>query len=202
MKAATIELTSPAFAHGQPIPQRFTGEGEDISPPLRWSGVPEGTKELVIVCDDPDAPTESAWVHWVFYKIPPQVFELPEGIEKKEHPRFPRGAIQGKNSWATGQTIGYRGPMPPPGRGEHRYFFRIYAIKALMTMESGITKEALIEEIIDHIIGYGELMGVYCRQPPTRTGPRTRKPVAAAEPAKVAGGAWSLSSLWQRFRSS
>lgn len=199
MKAATIELTSPAFANGQPIPQRFTGEGDDVSPPLRWSGVPEGTKELVILCDDPDSPTEQPWVHWVLYKVPPQTSELPEGVERKEHPRFPRGSVQGRNSWSTGHTVGYRGPMPPPGRGEHRYIFRIYAIKALMTMESGITKEALIEEIIDHIIGYGELVGTYARQPPTRSGPRTRMPAVAQAKS---GSSWSLSNLWQRFRSS
>ena len=155
-----IELTSPAFEHGQSIPRRYTGEGEDVSPLLRWSGVPEGTKEIVLVCDDPDAPTPQPWVHWVLYKIPATVTELPEGIPPKARLKEPVGALQGMNSW---HTIGYRGPMPPPDHGPHRYFFRIYAVKGKMVIEPGAEKSAVLREISNHILAEGQLLGTYSR---------------------------------------
>ena len=157
----TIEVTSPVFSQGQRIPQKYTGEGEDVSPPLFWSGVPEEAKELVLICDDPDAPTAEPWVHWVVYKIPATTTGLPEGIEKKARLKDPPGVLQGKNSWPTGQNVGYRGPMPPPNHGTHRYYFKLYALEAKLVTEPGRDKKTVLEEVKDHILAEGQLMGTY-----------------------------------------
>jgi Raf kinase inhibitor-like YbhB/YbcL family protein len=158
-----IQLTSPAFAEGQPIPRKYSGEGEDVSPPLSWSGLPPETKELVLICDDPDAPTAEPWVHWVIYKIPPDVAGLPEGVPPVPRLKQPPGALQGKNSWPAGQTIGYRGPLPPPNHGRHRYYFRLYALQAKLVMEPAKDKNTVLEEIGDHVLAEGQLMGTYQR---------------------------------------
>ena len=157
-----IELTSTAFAQGQPIPKEYTGEGADVSPPISWSGLPEGTPELVLICDDPDAPTAEPWVHWVIYKIPVAMAGLPEGIERRARLKQPAGVLQGKNSWPS-QNVGYRGPMPPPGHGTHRYFFRLYALEARLVISPGVDKKSLLEEIKDHVLEEGQLMGTYQR---------------------------------------
>jgi Raf kinase inhibitor-like YbhB/YbcL family protein len=159
----TIIVTSTAFSEGEPIPVQHTGEGEDRSPPLAFSGVPESARELVLICEDPDAPTPQPWVHWVIYKLAPDLPGLPEGIDKKPRLKNPPGAFQGKNSWPAGQTIGYRGPMPPPGHGVHRYFFRLLALEAKLPVEPGLDKATLLQEISGHIIDEGELIGTYER---------------------------------------
>ncbi|HUT88660.1 MAG TPA: YbhB/YbcL family Raf kinase inhibitor-like protein [Thermoguttaceae bacterium] len=158
-----IQLTSTAFGEGEGIPAKHTGEGEDVSPPLAWSGVPEGTRELALICDDPDAPTPQPWVHWVIYKIPADCRGLPEGVAKTPRLEEPAGALQGKNSWPSGQTIGYRGPMPPPGHGVHRYFFRLYALSAGLAIEPGLDKSTLLEKMSGDILDEGQLMGTYQR---------------------------------------
>jgi len=160
-EAATIVLTSTAFAEGQPVPPRHTADGEDLSPPLSWSAVPEGTKELALICDDPDAPV-GTWVHWVIYGIPADAKGLPEGVARDERPAQPAGAVQGKNSWSDGENIGYRGPDPPKG-GPHRYFFKLYALDVALPDEGAKTKEELLEAMTGHVIGEGQLMGMYQR---------------------------------------
>ena len=158
----TIQITSPAFKEGEAIPKKYTGEGADVSPPLAWTGVPEGAKELVLICDDPDAPSEEPWVHWVIYKIPPDVKGLKEGIPRKTRLSDPPGALQGKNSWPSGQNnIGYRGPLPPSGT--HRYYFKLYALEAKMAAEPSMDKKAILQEIEHHVVGKGQLMGTYQR---------------------------------------
>ncbi len=159
----SLVLTSPAFAHGQRIPRKYSGEGEDISPPLVWTGVPEGAKELALICEDPDAPTAEPWVHWVIYKISADQAGLPENVAKTLRPKSPAGALQGKNSWTSGQTVGYRGPMPPTNHGEHRYFFRLYALRAKLTAESGMTRNTLATEMVGNVLDECELMGTYLR---------------------------------------
>lgn len=158
----TIQLTSTAFRHGDPIPRKHTGEGADLSPPLSWTGLPEGTKELVLICDDPDAPSAEPWVHWVIYKIPADCTGLPEGVPNDPRLKSPAGALQGKNSWPSGVVIGYRGPMPPPG-SPHRYHFRLYALEAKMVAEPGLDKKTLLDEIKGHVLGEGLLIGTYER---------------------------------------
>ena len=159
-----IEVTSTAFGPEEPIPAKYTGEGEDVSPPLSWSKLPEGTEELALICDDPDAPTDEPWVHWVIYKIPATATGLPERVPAAPKLEQPSGAMQGKNSWTSGELIGYRGPMPPPGHGTHHYFFRLYALDAKLTIAPGLTKNQLLDEMRGHIIGHGELMGTYERR--------------------------------------
>lgn len=163
MAQARIQVTSSAFSQGQPIPRKYTGEGQDVSPPLTWSAVPGGTQELALVVDDPDAPTPEPWVHWVLYKIPAECKALPEGVQKVLRPHEPAGALQGKNSWPSGQTIGYRGPMPPPGHGVHRYRFHLYALDKKLDLEPGLTKADLLAAMKGHILGEGELLGTYQR---------------------------------------
>ena len=159
--AGAMVLTSTAFAEGQPVPPRHTADGEDLSPPLTWSAVPEGTKELALICDDPDAPG-GTWVHWVIYGIPADAKGLPEGVARDERPPQPAGAVQGKNTWPDGENIGYRGPAPPKG-GPHRYFFKLYALDVALPEGPGKTKEELLKAMSGHVIGQGQLMGTYER---------------------------------------
>ena len=159
----TMKISSTAFGGGQAIPKKYTGEGSDISPPLAWTDLPEGTKELALVCDDPDAPTAQPWVHWVIYKIPVDAKGLPENVPPKRRLKTPPGALQGTNSWTTGQTIGYRGPMPPVGHGTHAYRFTLYALEGKLVVEPGISKKRLMGEIQDHIIAEAQLIGTYER---------------------------------------
>ncbi|HOM18404.1 MAG TPA: YbhB/YbcL family Raf kinase inhibitor-like protein [Thermoguttaceae bacterium] len=158
-----MQLSSSAFVPGGAIPRRYTGEGEDISPPLQWTAVPAGTQELALICDDPDAPTPEPLVHWVLYKIPPQITALPEGLPKTSQLSQPPGAMQGKNSWASGQTIGYRGPMPPPGHGVHHYHFTLYALDSPLNIQPGETKKNLLKKMEGHILATAELIGTYQR---------------------------------------
>jgi hypothetical protein len=158
-----IEVTSTAFAKGAPIPRKFTGEGDDVSPPLAWSGLPAETKELALICDDPDAPTPEPWVHWVIAKIPAETTGLPEGVPRTPRPKQPAGAVQGKNSWPAGEAIGYRGPMPPPGHGRHRYYFKLYALRSKLAVEPGVSKKQLLAAMSGQVIEEGGLMGTYER---------------------------------------
>jgi Raf kinase inhibitor-like YbhB/YbcL family protein len=155
-----IKMESSAFANNQPIPKKFTGTGDDVSPPLKWSDVPAGTKELALIVDDPDAPTAEPFVHWVMYKIPAQASGLGENIPKAEKPSNPPGALEGTNSW---NKIGYGGPMPPPGHGVHHYHFTLYALSRPLNVKPGLDKESLINAMTGAIIDKGELVGTFQR---------------------------------------
>lgn len=159
----TMQLFSTAFVAGAPIPVEFTGEGRDLSPPLSWDHVPAGTEEFSLICDDPDAPTYEPWVHWVLYKIPAEIRTLPEGVPVSEQLASPCGMRQGRNSWRSGQVIGYRGPLPPPGHGVHHYHFRLYALKIKLPDEPGLQKSRLLQLIKGHILDTAELIGTYER---------------------------------------
>jgi Raf kinase inhibitor-like YbhB/YbcL family protein len=161
-KSMTIKVTTTAFAEGQPIPKKHTGEGQDLSPALAWTGVPQGTKELALICDDPDAP-KGTWVHWVIYKIPADATGLPEGIPRDARLKSPAGALQGTNSWPKGENMGYLGPMPPPGHGTHHYHFHLYALDAPLAVEPGLDKQQLLKKMEGHILGEGQVMGTYKR---------------------------------------
>ncbi len=156
-RRSQMELTSPAFKHMGEIPKKYTCDGEDISPPLVWEGVPDGTKSLALIVDDPDAPDPRAprmtWVHWVLYNLPPSTKGLEEGAVT-----LPPGTLQGKNDW--GRT-GYGGPCPPIGR--HRYFFKLYALDTILPDLSSPTKKALLEAMEGHIIEKTEFIGTYKR---------------------------------------
>ena len=155
----TMMLTSTVFFQGGMIPHRYTCDGQDVSPPLVWSGLPAGTKSLALIVDDPDAPDPAAprmtWVHWVLYNIPPAATGLPEGIPAKG---LPLGTLQGLNDW---QRTGYGGPCPPIGR--HRYFHKLYALDTVLP-DLGRPAKAVVEKAMQgHILGQAELMGLYQR---------------------------------------
>jgi len=162
-KSMTIQISSTAFAAGQKIPKKHSGEGEDVSPALAWSNLPPNTQELALVVDDPDAPTPEPWVHWVIYKIPADASGLPENVAKDPRPKQPNGALQGRNSWPSGQTIGYRGPMPPPRHGVHHYRFTLYALDVKLNVQPGLEKNALLKLIQGHVLAQGQTVGAYER---------------------------------------
>jgi Raf kinase inhibitor-like YbhB/YbcL family protein len=153
---SAIELKSDAFDHEMEIPAKYTCEGEDISPDLVWSKPPEGTVELALICDDPDAPM-GTWTHWVMYGIPADTGGFEEAFPDLEQTKS--GILQGENSWG---KIGYGGPCPPKGK-PHRYFFKLFALDKALDLKPGMDKEALEKAMKGHIIGYGELMGTYAR---------------------------------------
>jgi Raf kinase inhibitor-like YbhB/YbcL family protein len=155
-----MRLRSEAFLSGGAIPRRHTGDGEDISPSLRWDKIPERAVELAVIVDDPDAPGEKPWVHWLIYKISADEVGIPEGVQKVTKPDEPFGALQGKNSWG---TTGYRGPLPPKGHGLHHYRFRLYALDKELSLPADTDKETLLKAMEGHVLGTVELVGVYER---------------------------------------
>ncbi len=153
----TIDLSSPAFAAGAPIPQKYTCDGANVSPPLEWRGVPGGARQIVLICDDPDAPA-GTWVHWVLYCLDASFSNLPEGVPARDV--LDDGACQGMNDF---KKVGYGGPCPPRGK-PHRYFFRIYALDAELALKSGARRADVDRAMQGHVIGRGELMGTYQRR--------------------------------------
>jgi Raf kinase inhibitor-like YbhB/YbcL family protein len=150
-----LEIKSTAFKEGGFIPKKYTCDGSDISPPLLWTQPPDGTKSLVLICDDPDAPM-GTWVHWVLYGLSPDTLELPEGVPDKKE--VIGGSKQGTNDF---RRIGYGGPCPPGGT--HRYFFKLYAIDSELDLSAGATKKEVLRAIEGHILAEGQLMGRYSR---------------------------------------
>lgn len=150
-------LTSPAFSNNGEIPKQYTCDGGDTSPALMWSGVPAGTKSLVLIVDDPDAPDPAAprmtWVHWVLYNLPADSTGLPEGVTS--HELLP-GSLEGKNDW---KRIGYGGPCPPVGR--HRYFHKLYALDTVLPDLHSPTKAQVEAAMRGHIVEQAELIGTY-----------------------------------------
>jgi len=151
----TIKITSSAFTEGSMIPKRYTCDAEDVSPDLAWTAVPDGTKSLALICDDPDAPMGN-WVHWVLFNLPPDINKLHAEIPPEE--TLKNGARHGKNDFG---KFGYGGPCPPGGT--HRYFFKLYALDTVIKLESGITKAQLLTAMERHILDEGQLMGKYKR---------------------------------------
>jgi Raf kinase inhibitor-like YbhB/YbcL family protein len=162
---AKITVTSPAFKHGQPLPVDYTADGKNISPPLTWSNLPAGTRELAMIHEDPTAPTPQPFVHWVIYKIPATAKGLPENIPMEASAALPGdlgGALQGTSGF---RRVGYRGPAPPkPGR-VHEYHFIVYALSEPLDVQGGLTKAQLLEAMKGKIIGQGEIVGTYERKP-------------------------------------
>jgi Raf kinase inhibitor-like YbhB/YbcL family protein len=152
-----LVLTSSAFTHQGSIPQQYTCQGRDLSPPLSWSGAPEGTKGFVLVVDDPDAPDPAApkrtWVHWVLYSIPPGTASLGEAVTTA---KLPAGTREGTNDW---NRTGYGGPCPPVGR--HRYFHKLYALDTELP-DLGPARKAEVEKAMEgHVLAKAELIGTY-----------------------------------------
>jgi hypothetical protein len=151
-----MELSSPAFEGDSLIPKEHTCDGEDVSPPLFWTGVPEGARSLALICDDPDAP-RGTWVHWVIYGISPETDSLPQAVPMEKE--VLEGIKQGLTDFG---KVGYGGPCPPKGK-PHRYFFKLYALDTELELEPGKSKEELLKTMEDHIIAQGELIGRYGR---------------------------------------
>lgn len=151
-----IKVESAAFKEGGTIPSKYTCDGIDISPPLSWSGIPDGTNSISLISDDPDAPM-GTWVHWVLYNIPANVSDLHENLPTKNV--LKNKAKQGTNDFG---KIGYGGPCPPGGT--HRYYFKLYALDKELDLEPGATKEQLLKAMDGHIMAEGQLMGKYSRQ--------------------------------------
>jgi Raf kinase inhibitor-like YbhB/YbcL family protein len=150
-------ITSPAFPPDGPIPAAYTCEGKDISPPLQWRDAPAGTKSIVLIVDDPDAPDPKAprvtWVHWVLANLPPDSRGLPEGVSESQ---LPVGAVQGTNDW---KQAGYGGPCPPIGR--HRYFLKLYALDQSLQGLRHPTKAQVEAAMKGHVLAKAELIGTY-----------------------------------------
>ena len=155
-----MELTSSAFSEGQPIPRQHTCDGEDSSPPLRWTGAPEGTRTFALIMDDPDAPV-GTWVHWVLYDLPADATELGRGLPKQE--KLDSGATHGL-CWGVSsfQRVGYHGPCPPPGK-PHRYVFKLQALDTLLGLGPRATKDDVLRAAEGHVLAEARLVGTYRR---------------------------------------
>jgi Raf kinase inhibitor-like YbhB/YbcL family protein len=153
----SFTLTSSAFTEGGAIPPRYTCESDDVSPPLAWSGAPDGTRSFVLIVDDPDAPDpakpQRTYVHWVVINIPADVSGLHEGESKRG---MPSDVVQGKNDWG---NASYGGPCPPIGR--HRYFFKLHALDTVLTGLTQPTKADVEKAMEGHVLAKAQLMGTY-----------------------------------------
>jgi len=151
-----LSVESSAFQHGNIIPQRYTCDGEDASPPLSWSEPPPGTAGLVLVVDDPDAPA-GTWVHWVLFNIPVETRGLEDGVPALQ--QVESVGVQGHNGWG---NLGYGGPCPPPG-APHRYHFKLYALDTTLELDAGASKGDVEKAMAGHILAEGQLIGQYGR---------------------------------------
>ena len=151
-----VSLSSPSFKNGMKIPSRFTCQGEDFSPALEWSGVPENALSLVLIMDDPDAPG-SVFTHWVLFNLPPDKRGLPENVPPLF--KFPDCSLHGKNDFG---RIGYGGPCPPAGY-PHNYRFTLYALSKRLEMSSGTSKQQVLDAAREHMLDSGRLIGSYQR---------------------------------------
>jgi Raf kinase inhibitor-like YbhB/YbcL family protein len=159
--AVTLSIHCSAFAQGAAIPKRYTCDGDDVSPPLSWSGAPAGAKSLVLVIEDPDAPDPAApkttWVHWILYNIPPSTASLAEDAARHG---LPPGTLSGRNDWGRTQ---YGGPCPPIGR--HRYFHRLFALDGLLPDLRGPNRSSITRAMHGHVLAEAELIGTYLKAP-------------------------------------
>ncbi len=151
-------ISSSAFDDGDTIPVKYTADGENISPPLSFEGVPEGAVEIALICHDPDAPREGGWTHWVVYGMPPDIDGLPEDVPAEPTLDDPQ-LVQGENSW---EAFGYGGPSPPAG-DPHRYQFRGYALSETLDLDPGATKQEVEAAMNGKILGEAMLEGLYGR---------------------------------------
>lgn len=153
----SFSISSASFEDGASIPSKYTCQAEDVSPALAWSGVPDGAQSLALIVDDPDAPDPAApkmiWVHWVLYNLPANSSGLAEAVAVEA---LPQGTLQGKNDW---KNTGYGGPCPPIG--EHRYFFKLYALDSALPDLDQPSKDALLEAMEGHVLAEAQLMGTY-----------------------------------------
>lgn len=153
-----LEIYSPAFDSGGDIPSKYTCDGENVSPPLAWRGVPSGAKSLVLICDDPDAGAVDPFTHWILYGIPPRVQDLPESSNAQSSD-LPWEGMAGRNSFS---HMRYDGPCPPFGES-HRYFFRLFALDEDLGLAAGMNRDQILHRIEDHVLERAEMIGRYTR---------------------------------------
>jgi Raf kinase inhibitor-like YbhB/YbcL family protein len=151
-----LELTSTAFGEGEPIPEQYTGDGRNASPPLQWQDPPAGTHNLALICEDPDAP-RGTFTHWVAFNLPADSRGLGEGVPAET--TLPDGTAQGVNDFG---KVGYGGPKPPPGK-PHRYVFTLYALDGPLDLRPGATRSQLLAAMKGHVLGEARLTGTYGR---------------------------------------
>jgi Raf kinase inhibitor-like YbhB/YbcL family protein len=151
-----FSMSSDAFGPDEAIPPRFTCDGKNVSPALSWSGAPQDTQSYALIVDDPDAPGGD-FAHWVLYNLPAEGQDLPEAVAKTERPEI--GGLQGKNDFG---DIGYGGPCPPPD-DPHRYRFSLYALDELLELGPGASKQDVLDDMQDHVLGEAQLVGSYER---------------------------------------
>ena len=152
LRLKNLEITSPAFSHLETIPQRYTSDGTNVSPTLEWDKIPPETKQLALICHDPDAPLPFGFTHWTIYNIPPDVKAIAEGEGNKY--------TEGLN---TSGSNGYTGPAPPEGHGVHHYYFWLYALDRSLNLQPGLSRAELLEAIADSVIAQARLVGIYER---------------------------------------
>jgi Raf kinase inhibitor-like YbhB/YbcL family protein len=152
LRLKELEITTPAFSSLGTIPKRYTSEGENVSPALEWSKIPPETKQLVLICHDPDAPLPLGFTHWILYNIPSDVQAISEG----EGDQYTTGLN-------TSGSNGYTGPAPPPGHGIHHYYFWLYALNKSLNLKPGLNRTDLLETIADHVTAQARLVGIYQR---------------------------------------
>jgi len=156
LSPAGFRMESAAFTQGTLIPPRFSCSGENISPPLKWTNPPAGVRSFALIVDDPDAPG-GIWTHWVVFNLPAQTRALDENAPKQD--KLPNGGLQGTNSF---ESVGYGGPCPPPGKA-HRYFFRLYALDTVLTLQPRAPREDVVSALKGHTLGETQLMGLFKR---------------------------------------
>jgi Raf kinase inhibitor-like YbhB/YbcL family protein len=159
-RTRTFDVTSAAFGHGQRMPIECTEDGSNRSPDLEWPPGPEGCGSFALICDDPNAPTNEPFTHWVIFDIPGSATGLPDGVSWDARPPEVKGAAQGTNSFG---HLGYDGPAPPPGHGTHHYHFKVYALDGILDLQAGCTKADVLRALKGRVLSKGELVGTYSR---------------------------------------
>lgn len=154
----SISLGSSSFQANQPIPGAYSEYGAGLSPELHWDRVPDNAQSLVLLVEDPDAPQQKPFVHWVMYNIPPSVHELPESLPRQTRLQQLGGAMQGRSS--TGE-IGYFGPRPPKDHGAHRYHFELFALDAPLGLSPGAERDEVVTAMKGHVVACGDLVGTF-----------------------------------------
>lgn len=156
-----VFVRSDAFENMGQMPAKYSVDGDDISPPLSWSRVPDGTQSLVLMVEDPDAPTPKPFVHWLMYNIPPELRGIPEDVRRENPAAAANGALQGKNS---NLKLGWTGTAPPKGDTPHHYHFQLFALDKPLEIGPGAGRSVLIDAMAGHVIGRGEVVGTFQRQ--------------------------------------
>lgn len=160
----TFIVESPTMTTGETMPRDYTPDGRNVSPPLTWRGLPAGTRQIAVICQDHGAGNPPPWVHWMIYNIPGSATGLPEDVPfdaSRPMPRGLEGAAQGANGWGLSM---YRGPAPP-GATVHHYHFAVFALDAKLDLPPGLTRAELLEAMEGHVIGQGDMTPHYQRRP-------------------------------------